>query len=58
MRHGLGPDNREVFFQTSEGPGSPVGLMAAVNNTKPTFIRGIPRPLFEGPYRIGVGVRP
>ena len=32
-------------------------LMVAVNNTDPTFVPGIPRPLFEGPYRIGVGVR-
>ena len=48
-----GPDSREVFFQTSEGLGSQVTLMVAVNDTEPTFAPGIPRPLFEGPYRYG-----
>ena len=28
--------------------------MAAGNDTEPTFTPGIPRPLFEGPYRLGV----
>ena len=53
-----GPDSREVFFQTGEGPGSPVTLMVAANDTEPTFNPGIPRPLFEGPYRLGVGTNP
>ena len=46
-----GPDSREVFFQTADGPGSPVTLMVAENDTEPTFAAGIPRQLFEGPYR-------
>ena len=48
-----GPDSREVFFLTVERPGAPVTLMAAVNDTEPTFTPGIPRPLFDGPYRLG-----
>ena len=47
-----GPDSREVFFQTDEGPGSVFTMMAAVNDTAPTFSPGIPRPLFDGPYHI------
>ena len=47
-----GPDSREVFFQTDGGPGTPVTLMVAENGTEPTFTPGIPRPLFDGPYRI------
>ena len=43
-----GPDSRELFFQTWDGPGSPVALMAAVNDTEPTFTAGIPRALFDG----------
>ena len=53
-----GPDSNEVFFQTSDGPGTPVRLMAVLNETEPTFTPGIPRPLFEGPYRLGFGPRP
>ena len=48
-----GPDSREVFFQTSGGPGTSVTLMVAENDTEPTFTPGIPRPLFDGPYRMG-----
>ena len=53
-----GPDSRELFFQTSEGPGSPVPMMLAENDTEPTFSPGIPRPLFDGPYRFGVYPNP
>ena len=53
-----GPNSRELFFQRSDGPGTPVALMVAAIDTEPTFAPGIPRPLFEGPYRIGVGARP
>ena len=48
-----GPDSREVFFLTAERPGASVTLMVAVNDTDPTFTPGIPRPLFDGSYRIG-----
>ena len=49
-----GPDSRELFFQTSDGPGAPVTMMVAENETEPTFTPGIPRSLFAGPYRFGV----
>ena len=51
-----GPDSREVFFLTAERPGALVTLMAAVNDTEPTFTPGIPRRLFDvGPYPSGAG---
>ena len=37
---------------------APVTLMVAANDTEPTFNPGIPRPLFEGPYRLGFGTNP
>ena len=49
-----GPDSRELFLQTSEGPGSPVTMMLAVNVTEPTFTPGIPGAFFDGPNRMGV----
>ena len=48
-----GPNSRELFYQTDEGPGSPVTMMVADNDTEPTFSPGTPVPLFEGPFRIG-----
>ena len=48
-----GPDSRELFFQTSEGPGAPVTIMVTENGTEPTFSPGIPRALFQGSYRFG-----
>ncbi len=33
-------------------------MMVAANDTEPTFNPGIPRPLFEGPYRLGFGTNP
>ena len=48
-----GPDSRELFFQTGDAPGVAVTMMVAVNDTEPTFVPGIPRPLFEGPYGLG-----
>ena len=53
-----GPNSRELFFQASDGPGTPVTLMVAANVTEPTFNAGIPRPLFEGSYRAGFGTNP
>ena len=35
-----------------------VTLMAAVNDTEPTFTPGIPRPLLDGPYLLGGTLRP
>ena len=53
-----GPDSRELFFQTSDGPGTPATLMVSVVDTDPAFAPGIPGLLFEGPYRFGFGTRP
>ena len=54
-----GPDSREVFFQTAESPDARgTTLMVAVNETEPTFNPGVPRPLFDGPYRIVSPPRP
>ena len=53
-----GPDSREVFFQTGAGTGSLATMMVAINDTEPTFTPGIPRALFEGPYRLGLLPRP
>ncbi len=47
-----GPDSRELFFQSSDGPGTPVRLMVVENDTEPAFRPGVPRPLFEGPYQL------
>ena len=35
-----GPDGRELFYQTFEGPSSPVTVMAAPIETEPTFVVG------------------
>ena len=53
-----GPDSRELFFQSSDGPGTPVTLMVSENDTEPAFRPGLPRPLFEGPYQLGSGANP
>ena len=50
--------SRELFFQSSDGPGTPVRLMVVENDTEPAFRPGVPRPLFEGPYQLGVGANP
>ena len=47
-----GPDSRDVFFQADGSPGTPVTMMMAENDTEPTFSPGIPRPLFDGRYRV------
>ena len=47
-----GPDSRELFYRTREGPGRPITIMMTVNDTDPTFNRGAPRRLFEGNYRM------
>ncbi len=48
-----GPDSRELFYLTREGPADPVTMMAVANDTEPTFRPGAPVALFEGPYRLG-----
>ena len=50
-----GPDGRELFYQTTDGPDDPVRLMVVPVETEPAFDSGIPAALFEGPYRLGVG---
>ena len=48
-----GPDSSELFFQTSAGT-----IMVVRNETEPTFSPGIPLPVVEGPYAIGLPVAP
>ena len=45
-----GPDSRELFYQTSQGPGSVTVMMAPIE-TDPTLIVDNSVPLFDGPYR-------
>jgi hypothetical protein len=52
-----GPDSSELFYQTV-APENVISIMAAVNDTEPTFIPGNPVPLFEGPYRSGAAQFP
>lgn len=47
-----GQDGSELFYQTSEGPGSEtLTVMVTPIETEPTLIVGNPVPLFDGPYR-------
>ena len=49
-----GPDGRELFYASNRAlGGEPVTIMAVSVEAEPSFTPGVPRPLFEGRYRVG-----